>query len=61
MSRGRQPDIRDWEQHLYHLICHVWADKRCRVCAIKDHGRGRPEQWKIPHTQIFEAPPAAHA
>ena len=40
-------EIEHWEAHLWHLMCGVWADKRCRICALSNNCRGVPEQWNI--------------
>jgi len=45
MSRGSQFTIEHWEAHLWHIICGKWAERRCRVCAIKNLTRGIPAQW----------------
>lgn len=47
MSRPLHLSIEHWEAHLYHLMCHVWADKRCRVCRLKYKAEGVPAQWEI--------------
>jgi|HubBroStandDraft_1064217.scaffolds.fasta_scaffold09317_7 hypothetical protein len=38
-------EIENWEAHLWHLMCGVWADKRCRICGIADTHRGVLAQW----------------
>ena len=45
MARGLDLAIEHWEAHLYHIICGVWADRRCRVCAMKSAVHRRAEQW----------------
>jgi hypothetical protein len=41
-----QFEIENWEAHLWHLMCGVWADRRCRVCGLKDACKGIREQWE---------------
>jgi len=40
-----QLEIEHWEAHLWHILCGKWAEKRCRVCALRDLGKGILEQW----------------
>jgi hypothetical protein len=47
MSRGTHLAIEHWEAHLYHIICGVWASRRCRVCALRWKQQGVPEQWEL--------------
>ena len=46
-GRGYSLSIEHWEAHLWHIICGRWADRRCRVCGLKDVGKGIPEQWQV--------------
>ena len=45
MGRGVQVEIEHWEAHLWHLMCGVWSDRRCRVCAMASVGLKQPAQW----------------
>jgi hypothetical protein len=60
MSRGPvKLESIHWEAHLYHLICRVWADRRCKVCGLRDVTKGKLEQWnQPPNTKPL---PVAHA
>ena len=50
MGRGVQVEIEHWEAHLWHLMCGVWSDRRCRVCGLKAKLMKLPEQWNLqPH------------
>ncbi len=50
MPRGDKIEIEHWEAHLWHIVCGVWADRRCRICGLKAKLMKIPEQWNLqPH------------
>jgi hypothetical protein len=47
MARGCHLGVEHWEAHLWHIVCGVWAERRCRVCALKETAKGIPAQWEL--------------
>jgi hypothetical protein len=52
MARGEKIEIENWEAHLWHIICGVWADRRCRICGLCNQTTKALPQWDL-------RPPAA--
>lgn len=53
MKRGAPSiDMRDWYQHLFHLMNGKWAERRCAICHLQDLKSG-----KTPHLSQFHLQP----